>query len=156
MRIHTKLNRDEMSGLLSGLPVYFEVLAEHGSRKAPRAFEVRLSGSGGTTNSGTHGAGNFQGATWDEWGAFFGRLYSRDDGAVCGSSYTSAEHFHWLTGSRFVGGELPKDTHKRHKWEFDGYAVTGAYGVSHCGKCSAVARQLKWGNTWASMTEAAS
>lgn len=146
MRVHTNLKFREIFEVLrrSGAPVDAEVLTEHKSRTHDRAFEVRLSGHGGMTNSGNHGAGSFQGATWDEWGAFFGALYDMDPEARCGGTaerpiYRDRLHFHFLTGDRFqkwfphdqhMGTYLPADTHPRHHWA---YESEGFY----CTKCTA-------------------
>lgn len=147
MRIHTSLTYRQMWEVAkaSGAPIDLEVLQEYGSRTHERAFEVGLSGSGGRPNSGKYGAGgDYQAATWDEWGAFLGALYDADINARCGGSvrrpvYRDAEHFHFKTGSRFrlrfdvAGGTnyLPIDTHPRHQWLYD-----SPVGFK-CRKCSA-------------------
>jgi hypothetical protein len=131
MRIHTKLTYREVRGLLwqSGARnVDTEILAEHGSRTHERAFEVALSGTGGRPG---FGHGDWQAATWDEWGAFLGALFDADPQARAGGSvkrpvYRDRDHFHFLTGDRFqrrynIAGQptyLPEDTHKRHHWKF--------------------------------------
>lgn len=131
MRIHTNLDRNDMYEVLrnSGAPISFENLNRHYSRSHPRAFEVALSGTGGKPMHG-----DYQGATWDEWGAFFGALYQRDSTARCGGSvktpgYANTEDFHYKTGDRFQGRWmdldtfkahrtfLPADTHPRHYWK---------------------------------------
>lgn len=145
MRIHTSLTHWQMRQALqaSGAPIDFEVLEQHASRTHDRAFEVMLSGTGGRPafrNS------DFQAATWDEWGAFFGALYTADPKARCGGSakhptYRDAEHYHFVTGERFrprfdVAGEgnyLPIDTHRLHRWTY-GDGDTAGF---HCTKCSA-------------------
>lgn len=108
MRIHTNLDRDQIATLprKSGAPIRFQTLTEHGSRTHARSFEVRLEGTGGLSNTGRYGAGDYSGATWDEWGAFFGALFAADPGARCGGTsknpvYGNAQHFHWLTDGRF-------------------------------------------------------
>lgn len=135
MRIHTSLTLSEMyaARLESGAPFHFEVLTSHTSRTHARAFEVRLSGSGTLANSGHYGAGDFDAATWDEWGAFFGALYERDQAARCGGTrnrpwYADADDYHLQTVDRFRPRalpdgrivHLPEDTHKRHRWQADG------------------------------------
>lgn len=149
MRVHTNLKRNEMQSALkkSGAPIGFEVLDPHASKTHARAFEVRLTGSG---YFGTGWAGeDFQGATWDEWGAFFGALYDWDKDARCGGSvkipaYADADDFHYKTGNRFRARwenidtfdarrtYLPADTHKRHHWDF-----VWADQSFACTKCSA-------------------
>lgn len=160
MKIHTSLTSAEMYALTRGLPVSYHDLSGHGSRTAPRAFNVRLTGTGGLSNTGLYGAGDYSGATWDEWGAYFGRLYLADPAAVCGGSaarpvYAVAEDFHWQTGGRFKSGEMPADTHPRHRWNYSGNSVTGSYAVHECGKCSAVTRRLTR-STWQAFTAAVS
>lgn len=149
MRIHTKLTMQEMYDALhdSGAQetTDFEVLTQHGSHSALRAFEVRLTGSSYNVNSGRWGSSDeFQGATWDEWGAFFGSLYDLDPEARCGGSkkrpiYRDREHFHFLTGDRFQkrypcdgckGTYMPADAHKRHHWAWN---LEGFW----CTQCSA-------------------
>lgn len=160
MKIHTSLTRDEMYALTRGLPVSYHDITEHKSRTAGRAFNVRLTGTGGRNNTGLYGAGDYDGATWDEWGAYFGRLYLADSDAVCGGTaarpvYANAGHFHWQTGGRFSSGELPEDTHPRHRWNISGDSLTGSYTVHQCGKCTALTRSLRWGTTWQSFTGSA-
>jgi hypothetical protein len=112
MRIHTNLTDDQMYAVLnqSGAPIGFHNLSEHGSRSRDRAFEVALDGSGGLNNTGLYGAGDRNGATWDEWGAFFGALYAADPEAICGTAkrptYANAEHYHHVTGYRFRGRDV--------------------------------------------------
>jgi len=165
MRIHTSLTHDEMSAMprLSGAPISFHALTECGSRTHARAFEVRLTGTGGRSNTGLYGSGDFDGATWDEWGAFFGALFDADPAARCGGSsrrpvYGDADHFHFLTGDRFhkrviterhPSGSiattrtsyLPADTHPRHRWVYQGsWGDHGSKGHV-CGKDGCTATQ---------------
>lgn len=155
MRIHTSLTWREMHDALTaaGAPISFHVLTEHASRTHTHAWEVRLEGSGGRNNTGLYGTGDYEGATWDEWGAFFGALYDLDPDARCGGTskrpvYARADHYHYVTGHRFhkrvhvaerhESGSvkltrttyLPPDTHPRHGWIYDS-------GRPHCRKCSA-------------------
>lgn len=159
MRIHTTLDYLSFSGLIGPgqdfggrpLPVTWHKLDTFKSRTAAYGYSVTLEGSGGRNNTGMYGAGDYCGATWDEWGTFFGRLYARDPGAICGSpsrpTYSCAEDYHWQTGHRFVSGQIPADTHARHRWEYAGRSVTGSYTMRSCAKCSAVQRWLTRG-TW--------
>lgn len=150
MRIHTSLDYLQVRDLTraSGAPIGFEHIEEHGSRTHARAFEVRLTGTGGRSNTGRYGAGDYDGATWDEWGAFFGALYDADPKARCGGTakrptYADAEHYHFETGDRFrprVEGTratyLPADTHPRHGWVYQDGAMLGT-GSYKCRRCSA-------------------
>lgn len=131
MKIHTKLTYGEMQSLprLSGAPISFHQIEQVGSRTHANGFHVRLEGTGGRNNTGLYGAGDFDGATWDEWGAFFGALFDLDPEARAGGSvanpvYRDAGHYHYLTGERFVkndaGHYLPADAHPRHNWEYLG------------------------------------
>lgn len=152
MRIHTTATWSQLHGCLPD-GVSFEEIVQRGSRTSERAFEVRLTGSGYAVNTGHSGAGSFAAATWDEWGAFLGALYALDSDAVCGGSlatavYRDAEHYHWSTNSRFYGGDVPSDTHKRHAWDYQGTSVTGTYSVQSCKRCSAVMRRVSWGHRW--------
>lgn len=152
MRIHTSLTYRQMweAAKASGAPVDLETVTEYGSRTHERAFEVTLSGTGGRPNTGRYGAGgNYQTATWDEWGAFLGALYDADINARCGGSvkypvYRDAEHYHFKTGSRFqprmVGSAvsyLPADTHPRHQWDYQGSWGDHGRGGFTCTKCTA-------------------
>ena len=145
MRIHTKLDVLEIQAAArnAGAPISFHTLSEHGSRTHAHSFEVRLEGSGGRNNTGLYGAGDYEGATWDEWGAFFGALYDLDPTARCGGSakrptYANREHYHYVTGYRFGrnadGRYLPTDTHPRHRWIYQG--ALGSSGLE-CSKCGA-------------------
>lgn len=139
MRIHTNLTITDLytAKRNTGAPIGFEVLSEHKSRTHDRAFEVRLNGTGGRNNTGLYGAGDFDGATWDEWGAFLGSLYNLDPIARCGGSvrqpvYASAADYHHQTGNRFREGTLPADTHPRHNWQWnhDGFYCKHKSGCS--------------------------
>lgn len=170
MRIHSDLINHRMiyrAAMMDG--VYPEVSVV-GSRSHARAFEVKMTGNSFyPPNSGNRGASQSgdKAATWDEWGVLIGRLYLTDPEAVWGTVkspiYADSEHFHWVTGNRFVGigdgptGEihLPHDTHKRHKWEPQGRCVTGTYFVSACKTCSAIQRWMANGYTFADISGAA-
>lgn len=126
MRIHTNLTRQNIRDALvtSGAPIHFEKLEEHGSRSRERAFDVRLGGTGGRNNTGLYGAGDYDGATWDQWGAFLGAVFTLDPNAYMPTAYRTADHFYAVTGDRFkartVDGRTthyPADTHKRHSWK---------------------------------------
>jgi len=148
MRIHTNLTSEAMHVALrqSGAPISFHTLTEHGSRTHARAFDVRLEGTGGASNTGLYGAGDYSGATWDEWGAFFGALFelspsTRAGGSAARPVYANADDYHFQTGDRFhfvAGrGHLPADTHPRHRWVYLGTPGDRGVGDSECSKCSA-------------------
>jgi hypothetical protein len=161
MKIHTSLDYHAMNALLraSGAPISYRVLDQVGSRTHTYGYHVGLTGTGGRNNSGLYGAGDHNGATWDEWGAFFGALFEADPEARCGGTltnpvYRDAGHFHYLTGQRFVkrpdygtpgrrGGHLPADTHPRHQWELD----RSTMGFN-CRKCSATQSRHISGKDW--------
>jgi hypothetical protein len=141
VRIHTDATSGEVYRATEGLPVTWHTLEEHGSRTHARSFEIRLEGSGGRNNAGHYGA-DFNGATWDEWGAVLARIFALDPTARMGGTtahpvYSDAEDFHYQTADRFRSGELPADTHPRHRWVYQG--TWGDHGVAEtaCGKCSA-------------------
>lgn len=167
MKIHTTLSRPKMLDALrhSGAPIYFHKLEEVGSRTHRHGYHVTLEGSGGRNNTGLYGAGTYNGATWDEWGAFFGALFELDPEARCGGTvanpvYRNAGHFHYLTAERFiqrfegtgntVGAtvqptHLPVDTHPRHRWERDGW---GPNAERKCAKCTATQPPFISGADW--------
>jgi hypothetical protein len=164
MRIHTDLTFDEVRNARSaaGAPIAFQTITEHASRTHARSFEIRLTGSGGRTNSGRYGAGDFDGATWDEWGAFLGALYAADETARCGGTskrptYADAAHFHFETGDRFEARpthphgldgvrlvHLPADTHPRHSWS---YADAG-WTCTHKAGCTATRPSIQDAETF--------
>jgi hypothetical protein len=170
MRIHTTLDYVTMAGLTGpgkacgGRPLFviWHRLEPFRSRTHPNAYEIRLEGSGGRNNTGRYGAGDYNGATWDEWGAVFGRLFALDPAARCGGSaarpvYACADDYHWQTGDRFRSGQLPADTHPRHRWGPVDYSEAVAQGYSeavcqHKSGCTAVHR-WSWRHTWAELVE---
>lgn len=165
MRIHTTLDNlhaaigpaREFGG--RPLPVTWHKLDRTGSSIRPYAFTVLLEGSGGRNNTGLYGAGDYCGATWDEWGAFLGRVFQLDPTAVVGSPgapvYGGADHFRWATGGRFESGQIPADTHPRHRWNRGGAYWEDrdrGYFESTCDRkagCTAVRRRPLWGETFA-------
>lgn len=139
MRIHTKLLLNEMNDLLrsSGAKITYHAITEHQSRTHARAYNVRLAGTGGRNNTGLYGAGDYCGATWDEWGAFLGALFALDWDARVGSAknptYANGNDFHYQTAwrfARFKGVHVPPDTHPRHRWQRE-------RGGAWCKSCSA-------------------
>ena len=123
MRIHTNdvpAVRTAIYQATASLPGVYATTSRHGSRTHAGALELSLEGNGHRKNTGTSGAGDESGATWDEWGVVLAAVFAADPGAMCGSkaypAYRNAEHYHFLTGDRFRAGTLPEDTHKRHRW----------------------------------------
>lgn len=155
MRIHTTIDPGTMRGIIGPgkafggrpLPVVWRKLDMFRSRSAPFGYDVTLEGSGGRNNTGLYGAGDYNGATWDEWGAFFGRVYNLDPAARCGGTtarpiYSCADDYHWQTGHRFEAGQVPDDSHPRHNWEHAGYSPGHYYTVRECKRCAAIQRWL--------------
>lgn len=149
MRLHTdKLIGAQLHDAARKAGVTFYRYQEKGSHSRNRAFDVILEGSGRTGtrygNSGGSGAGRYTAATWDEWGIFLGELF-RIDPQIKATYYHDGEHFRWATGGRF--DELTAaGQHIRHRWNYSGESVTGAYAVREC-PCGAINRWLT-GVTW--------
>jgi hypothetical protein len=135
MRIHTSLAPDQVRAMITDLPgVYFEHFDVRGSRSHQRAIEVSLSGTAGRrTNSGSHGAGAYEAATWDEWGIFLGRVF-RTDPAAKATYYDSGDDFKRKTGGRFGPDFTAADQHRKHRWEW-------CFGEAIC-ECGAVQRHV--------------
>lgn len=127
MRIHTDLSMFRMTQLLKAderlRDVSYIELTEHRSQTHSWAYDVHLTGNYShssvngaarkRTNSGTHGAGYYFAATFDEWGYFFGALYDADPTARSGGTrtrpvYADREDFHDRTHGvyRPIGAEL--------------------------------------------------
>lgn len=121
--------------------VAVHTISAHRSRSRNARIDVRLTGTGGRNNTGLYGAGDYNGATWDEWGAFLGAVFAADPHATVPGVYQSAEHFHWVTGGRFAAAGMPANTHKRHGWRHEGTNATGAYTVRRCRTCDAIERR---------------
>ena len=152
MMIHTNvLTRDEIAAAARRAGVSFERLEQKGSRKRARKFDVILEGSGRTGgawgNSGSYGAAQYVAATWDEWGVFLAALFTADPEAWT-DAYTSAEHFRWSTAGRYDGLDIAEQC-KRHRWDYTGPNMTGAYAVHQCRKCDAIRRFPAYGLTFA-------
>jgi hypothetical protein len=162
MRIHTNLTPSAMMDVIdaTGAPIqYREAPTARRSASHDYAYDIRLTGTGGRNNTGRYGAGDYDGATWDEWGAFFGALFEADPGARAGGTaarpvYGNADHYHFLTGARFrrrfkaghttLPTHLPQNTHPRHRWVYQGDTATGSYRVHECAKCGAVQRSIEF------------
>jgi hypothetical protein len=58
--------------------------------------------------------------------------------------YGGAADYHWQTGDRFRSGQIPADTHPRHRWELEGKwsfdRPTLTYRCQHKSGCTAVQR----------------
>jgi hypothetical protein len=143
VRIHTSATAQQIRDVIRALPTVglHDGLPESGSATHPRAFELQLEGSGGRNNTGRYGAGNYNGATWDEWGAVLGGIFRADPKARMGGtvrhpSYADAENFHIITGERFVEPGIPTDTHFRHRW----VGTRDEFTCAHKAGCSAIWR----------------
>lgn len=136
MRIHTNLCRGMIDIAAKAAGVNFERCTLHGSRSRDHAFDVILSGnSGRRANFG----GDWEAASWDQWGIFLGFIFENDPDAVCWA-YKDADDFHWQTGDRFRTLLNAKDATRFHKWglgEYDGRSSTSR--CKHDG-CTAIRR----------------
>lgn len=153
MRIHTdKLDENDMLTAAIHAGVIMHRLSRHRSQSRDHAFDFYLEGSGRTGgqwgNTGTSGASPVRAATWDEYGIFIARLYTKDPEAHFGkNSYQNAEHFHWVTGDRYKT-LTPDQQHLKHIWDYTGSSAGGIYHVSTCKKCPAILRRPAYGYTW--------
>lgn len=132
MRIHTALTETDIQAAARRAGADFVRLNVHGSRRAPRAFDVILTGSA-LHNCHWSRSGDYRAATWDEWGIFLDLIFRRDPKAWI-KAYTCQSHFKWATGGRYEW-LLPDQQHPRHKWEYAGI------GEQECA-CGAVKRWL--------------
>lgn len=143
MRIHTNATEEQVREAVQSAGVSLHNgLPTHGSRTHPRAFQLRLEGNGGRNNTGVYGAGDYHGATWDEWGAVLSGIFRADPKARMGGTekhpkYADAEHFHIITGGRFEESGLPADTHPRHRWSM---TSPREFECVHKAGCSAIWR----------------
>lgn len=142
MRFHGNFTSTDLDTAARIAGVTFHSRTEHGSRSRTRAWNVRLEGSGGRTNTGMYGAGDYNGATWDEWGAFIAALYAIDPDMHT-TAYASRDAFHWQTGDRFRTPGVPANTHPRHRWGVSEPSMTGTYRVTTCTKCGAITRRAR-------------
>jgi hypothetical protein len=122
MRLHTRLEQADLYNAARHAGVNFAKFTVHGSRKAPRAFEVILTGS--ASHRSQYRAESYPAATWDEWGIFLAELY-RQDPNLSATYYTDALDFHWQTDERFKT-LTPAEQHRQHRWE---------YGVPYVNTC---------------------
>lgn len=76
--------------------VTWSSINREGSRSRSQGFTVRLSGSSPYTMQSLPD----KSATWDEWGDFIARLFSKDESAIIGG-YKSANDFDLKTEHRF-------------------------------------------------------
>lgn len=139
MRVHSdRLTVNDFYAAARRAGITVVACNEHGSRSRERAFEIAFSGSG--VSGGQWGGGGYKSATWDEWGIALGWLFNVDPAMHCGkNSYQSAEHFHWLTGRRFVNLD-PSEQHYRHRW---GNRTVHGDGLWASVQCSCGAEQ-RW------------
>lgn len=143
MKIHTSATEEQVREAVRSVP---GVRLHYGmgvtrSATHERAFDLRLEGSGGRNNTGLYGAGDYNGATWDEWGAVLGAIFRADPKARMGGTlkhpiYADAENFHIITGERFANPGLPSDTHSRHQWD----GTRDEFVCTHRAGCSAIWR----------------
>lgn len=126
MRIHSNtLTPSDVYEAVRDLRGVMADVSEHGSRTRQGALEVRLTGTSPYRTMN----GQDQAATWDEWGVVMARLFEIDPEAVMGKE--DRDGFDYRTGGRFAALELPKDTHSRHSWQYEGP------GKWACTKCNA-------------------
>lgn len=144
MKIHTSASEEQVREAVRVVPgvTLHDGLTIGRSATHLRRFELRLEGSGGLSNTGLYGAGDYNGATWDEWGAVLGGIFRADPKARMGGTekaptYRDAEEFHVITGERFVNPGIPQDTHPRHRWSM---TSPRQYECSHKAGCSAIWR----------------
>lgn len=143
MRLHTVLTEEQMREARrhTQAPISFAHLTRHGSNKRDHAFAVALNGSGGRNNTGRYGAGDRNGATWDEWGAYLGAVYLLDPDMTC-DAYPLLADFDEYTRGRFSEGVIPEDTHPRHQWRYQ--QASGIWTCAYKAGCSA-----EMGRRWA-------
>ena len=141
MRFHAdKITREDVRAAAQFAEVNVEYLSEHKSRKAARAFEIKIGGSSNRLAQGFNHHGEvFNAATWDEWGMFIAFLFDRNPDMIAGD-YAGEDNFHYTTGWRFCGDDYvakrPKDLGcQSHRWDFNGNSLK-------CKKCSAILRRV--------------
>ena len=143
MRLHTdKITSADIYAAALRIGVTIHDFEETGSKTRDHAFTLYLEGSSPRQSNGR----SHKAATWDEWGAFMGWLYTVDPEAVWGSAawgYQNAQDFHWKTANRFVDGVVPVDTHAQHKWVYDSQNSKPLSDIAehYCNKCSARTRR---------------
>lgn len=144
MKIHTSASEGQVREAVRVVPgvSLHDGLTIGRSATHLRRFELRLEGSGGRNNTGKYGAGDYHGATWDEWGTVLGAIFRADPKARMGGTekaptYRDAKEFHVITGGRFKEPGIPADTHSRHRW-VQGKNLT--YTCSNKAGCSAIWR----------------
>lgn len=158
MRIHTDMPHEVEDAirrecvLLPGVRAY---VTKHGSRSRKGALELAVRAKKRKGRRPHNGYVNDPegeyGATWDEWGAVFAAIFRTDPSAKC-PAYDGEEHYHWVTGGRFRDG-MPEDTHDRHRFKAEGFAVGGAYVVHGC-ECGAIRRHMMHGRDFAEISGA--
>lgn len=162
MRLHTcAITASDLHDAARLAGVTFDTMTEHGSRAQHHAWNVKLFGSSGrrpnwgTSGVGSYGVGDGEAATWDEWGIFLAALY-RLDPLMKTPYYDNADHYHWVTGRRFVS-LTHAEQHRVHKWGmgephysglFSEVTCIGTKGPSNPG-CGAIRRWLIHGHKFA-------
>jgi hypothetical protein len=133
MRLHSdKVTREDIRAALAQAGAYVpgHEIAQHGSRKRARAYDIKLRGSSARRPNFYDGSGDYA-ATWDQWGVFLGHLYRIDPDMIAGDQYTSAAHYNARTFGRFAAPGMPEDAHGDHKFDSE------QPHVQKCRKCSA-------------------
>lgn len=116
MKLHTILDRTDLDYAARQAGVRFERLDESGSRTHPRKFDLLLSGNSGR---GANFGGNFEAASWDQWGIFLNEIFKADPDARAAGYYEAREQFRWFTGKRF-DTLTPDQQHRNHRWTSTG------------------------------------
>jgi hypothetical protein len=146
MKIHAnQLTAADIYAAARKAGIDVERLTRHGSRCREVAYDVIFSGIGVTGgqwgNSGTHGAGPYKSATWDEWGIALDHIFRADQSVTIPRVYEDAEDFRWQTDGRF-NGLTRADIHPRHRWNYDpeNSRPWGGHAEHTCSGCPAVKR----------------
>jgi len=144
MRIHSdSIEELDIRKAARRAGIGFTRFSLHGSRKRAAAFDVIMTGSSPRRQN----QGEDMAATWDEWGVFLSTLFGLDEHMVT-PYYEDAEHFHWMTGGRFVDFDLSTQHAAGHRWQWQGTSMTGTYSVASC-KCGATQRWMVHGHKFA-------
>jgi hypothetical protein len=135
MRIHTDtLTESDLQEAADFARVNFDRYVTVNSRSHAHGFDITLQGESRRHQNG----GSGMAATWDQWGCFFGYLFSKDENMVAGTVkrpvYADRNDFNYKTGYRF-DGDWPEDAHGDHTFRFQGVPYQQS-----CTKCSAETR----------------
>lgn len=135
MRIHTNhpLPDSVFTNARQAAGVMHEKYERHNSRTHATAREVLLEGeSGRRSNGGRRGTGDFEAASWDQWGIYLGFIFDQDPTAKT-PYYKDADDFNRATGGRFSlaeGNDIfdakrvlsqysPGYQKTSHRWQYD-------------------------------------